>query len=169
VNVDIVVADGESERPGIVRYDLSRLGATLCILLKIPPRDRVAPLASPHEVEDNFLQLVETENITRTNRRRRTAALKLNVAALHHWMVGDSHQIWRIPIHTTILDATEIPTNTDHDLKIASAAKFGYERRCVARVVKELVELIVARNRASMVGIKLILAIAKIDDHGVTI
>jgi hypothetical protein len=111
--------------------------------MNFPPGDCITPLASPHEVEDNFLQLVETENITRTNRCRRTAALKLNVAALHRRMVGDSHQIWWLPVHTTVLDATEISTNPDHDLKISSAAKLGHERRLTARVVKETDKFIV--------------------------
>jgi hypothetical protein len=146
--VALLAADGEGERLGFAGHNLSRLEGTLSILLNVarmyfPPRDRITPLASPHEVDDDFLQLVETQNITGTNRCRRPAALKLNVAALHHRMVGDSHQIGRAAVHTTVLDAAEISTNPDHDLKIASAAKLGHERCCITRMVKELIKIIV--------------------------
>jgi hypothetical protein len=120
-------------------------------------------------VEDDFLQLDETENITRTNRCRRTTALKLNVAALHWRAVRDSNQIWRRPVHTAVLDAAEISTNPNLNMKISSAAKFGYERRLTVRAVKEINKIILTRNRASMIWIELILIITKIDDHGVTI
>ena len=120
-------------------------------------------------MEDDFLQLVKMENITRTNRCRRAAALKLNVAAFHWRVVRHSHQIGRIAIHAAVLDAAKISTNPDLNMEISSVAKFGYERRLTARVVKETNKLILTRNRASMVWIELILIIAKIDDHGTII
>ena len=146
-----------------------QLGRTLCVLLKISPRNHVASLASLHEVQDNFFQLVETENVTRGDRCRRTAALKLNVAAFHWWAVGDSNQIWRLPIHTAVLDAAEISTNPGLNMKISSTAEFGYERRLTARVVEKTNKLILTRNRASMVWIELVLIIAKINDHVVIV
>jgi putative lipase involved disintegration of autophagic bodies len=95
--------------------------------------------------------------------------LKLNIAAFHWWAVGDSNQIWRLPIHTAVLDAAKISTNPDLNMKISSAAEFGYERRLTARAVKETNKIILARNRASMIWIEAILIIAKIDDHGTMI
>jgi len=105
----------------------------------------------------------------RRDRCRRSAALKFNVAAFHWRTLGDGNQIWRLPVHTTVLDAAEITTNPDLNMKISSAAKFGYERRLTARAVKETNKLILTRNRASMIWIELILIIAKIDDHGTMI
>jgi len=67
------------------------------------------------------------------------------------------------------LDAAEISTNPDLNMKISSAAKFGYEWRLTARAVKEANKFILTRNRSSMIWIELILIIAKIDDHGTMI